>query len=350
MTLQNASQRCSLLVPGRCVVLALASILFAGCWSGSDQEVVVYSALDREFAEPILSQFERETGIRVLAKYDVESTKTVNLVNAIIQERNRPRCDLFWNNEILHTLRLDELEMLDSYASPRADDYPRAYRALDNHWFGFAARTRVLIVNTDLVSKEDRPHSIRDLVNPKWKGHVGIAKPLFGTTATHAAVLFSEWGEDRAGSFFRELKDNAQVLSGNKQVALSVASGRLAFGLTDTDDAIIERDKGMPVEIVFPDQEPGGMGALFIPNTLALLRGSPNNSNARRLVDYLLSPDVEAALAAGRSAQFPLNSAVITESRAAGDQPITHMQVDFAAAARQWDTAASLLRDEFTGE
>jgi iron(III) transport system substrate-binding protein len=310
----------------------------------------VYSALDREFAEPILEQFERETGIRVLAKYDVESTKTVNLVNAIIQERHRPRCDLFWNNEILHTLRLDEREMLDDYASPPAADYPSAYRAADNRWFGFAARIRVLIVNTDLVAQEDRPSSTRDLVDPKWKGRVGIAKPLFGTTATHAAVLFAEWGEDRAGQFFRQLKENAQVLGGNKQVALHVASGRLAFGLTDTDDAIIERDKGMPVEIVFPDQEPGEMGALFIPNTLALLRDSPNSANARQLVDYLLSPEVETMLATGRSAQFPLNTTVTPVSRAASNQPIRHMQVDFAAAAQQWETAAALLRDAFAAE
>jgi iron(III) transport system substrate-binding protein len=66
------------------------------------------------------------------------------------------------------------------------------------------------------------------------------------------------------------------------------------------------------------------------------------------LVDYLLSPTVEAALARGRSAQFPLNVAVTATSRAASDQPVRHMQVDFAAAAQQWDAVATLLRDEFT--
>jgi iron(III) transport system substrate-binding protein len=98
--------------------------VLAGCWSAPDRQVVVYTALDREFSEPILQDFEQRTGIRVLAKYDVESTKTVGLVNAIIQERNRPRCDLFWNNEILHTLRLERLGMLDRYESPRAADFP----------------------------------------------------------------------------------------------------------------------------------------------------------------------------------------------------------------------------------
>ena len=92
----------------------------------------------------------------------------------------------------------------------------------------------------------------------KWKGRIGIAKPLFGTTATHAACLFAAWGDDKAAAFFKGLKANdARFLSGNKQVAQAVGSGQLAFGLTDTDDAVGEIDAGSPVEIVYPDRENG---------------------------------------------------------------------------------------------
>src|SRR3954465_4164398 len=74
--------------------------------------VVVYSALDREFSEPILKAYAKQTGVKVLPKFDVESTKTVGLTNLIVAERARPRCDLFWNNEILNTLRLKEKGLL----------------------------------------------------------------------------------------------------------------------------------------------------------------------------------------------------------------------------------------------
>ena len=318
-----------------------------GCWSRSADEVVVYTALDREFSEPLLDEFQRQTGIRVLAKYDVESTKTVGLVNAIIQEQARPRCDVFWNNEIMHTLRLEKLGLLAAYSTKQAEGFPSEYRSPGGTWYGFAARVRVLIVNTQLVPEQDRPQSIRDLIDPKWKGRVGIAKPLFGTTATHAAVLFAHWGDEKARQFFLQLQENAQVLSGNKQVALAVGRGELAFGLTDTDDAIIEKENGQSVEIIYPDQEEGGLGALFIPNTLAMIQGAPNTQAARRLVDYLLSAEVEAQLAAGPSAQFPLNSAVSSRCRAAPPQPLRHMAVDFPAATAAWDSAAVFLRDTF---
>ena len=93
-----------------------------------------------------------------------------------------------------------------------------------------------------------------------------------------------------------------QILSGNKGVAQAVGSGKLAFGLTDTDDAMGEIDAGSPVAIVYPDREPDGLGTLFIPNVLALIKGSPHPDEAAKLANYLLSPEVEAALATGPSA------------------------------------------------
>ena len=244
----------------------------------------------------------------MLPKFDAESTKTVGLAEAIAAEGRRPRCDVFWNNEILHTLRLKQRGLLEAYVPPIAKSYPAAYRDPQGFWHGFAARARVLVVNTKLVGEKDRPASILDLADPKWRGRAAMAKPLFGTTATQAACLFAVWGDRRAKEFFRAVKRNdVQILSGNKQVALAVAAGRLAFGLTDTDDALIEVEKGMPVAIVYPDQGADGLGTLLIPNTLAIVRGWPHPAAARRLVDYLLSPEVEAGWPPAQAPRFRLN-------------------------------------------
>ncbi len=334
----------------RCPAWLLLGCVLAGCWAPSGPEVIVYTALDREFSEPIFADFTAETAVAVQPKYDTESTKTVGLTEAILAEKDRPRCDVFWNNEILNTLRLKREGLLDTYYAPIAESYPAMVRSPKGLWHGFAARARVLIVNTEKVSAAEIPRSIHDLADPKWRGRAGIAKPLFGTTATHAACLFAHFGDEQAKEFFRGLSANeVNILSGNKQVALSVAGGQLAFGLTDTDDAIIEVEKGMPVEIVYPDQGEDGIGTLFIPNTLAIIRGGPNRPSARRLVDYLLSPAVEAKLAAGSSAQIPLNPDVEAEVRVETPRTVKPMQVDFDAAAEKWETAAEFIRDEFTG-
>ena len=329
-------------------LLAALCLFSSGCIPRSDNEVIVYTALDSEFSKPVFADFTAQTGIDVRWKFDTESTKTMGLTEAILAERDRPRCDVFWNNEILNTLRLEDAGLLDVYRSPAAEDYPAMYRSPDGLWHGFAARARVLVVNTETVPEAERPSSIHDLTDREWRGKAGIAKPLFGTTATHAACLFAHWGDDKAKEFFQNLKANdVQILSGNKQVAVSVAAGRLAFGITDTDDAIIEVEKGMPIAIVYPDQGEDGLGTLFIPNTLAIIKGGPNRQSAQRLVDYLLSPAVEEKLAAGPSAQIPLNSAVTAKVRVETPHTVKPMQVDFSAAAEKWDTAAAFLRDEF---
>jgi iron(III) transport system substrate-binding protein len=335
---------------GRIVLAATVALGAGGCWGGSDNEVVVYTALDAEFSQPVLRQFTADTGIEALAKYDTESTKTVGLTEAIIAEADRPRCDVFWNNEILHTLRLQQLGLLETFQPPMALEYPQMYRSNVGVWHGFAARARILIVNTKVVPEAERPASIHDLTDSKWKDKVAVAKPLFGTTATHAACLFEVWGDEEAKEFFRKLKENVQIVSGNKQVALAVASGQLAFGLTDTDDAIIELEKGMDVAIVYPDQQVDGLGTLFIPNTLSIVKGCPHPQQARTLVDYLLSPQIEEQLAQSASAQIPLHPNAQGTDRVQSPATVRAMQVDFTAAAKRWDAVATFLRDEFTAE
>lgn len=323
--------------------------LIVGCSTGTQtQEVIVYVALDREFSEPVLKRFEQETGIRVRAKYDIESNKTVGLANELIESAGRGRADLFWNNEVLHTLRLERAGRLAAYSSPRAAEYPESFRSPDGKWYGFAARARVLIVNTDLLpDATQHPNSIRDLIDPRWKGNCGMAKPFFGTTATQAAVIFSEWPTEEAVEFFKKAAENAQQESGNKTVARNVSAGRYAWGLTDTDDAIIELEKGQPVAIVYPDQQPSSAGTLLIPNTLGILADAPNPQAAQRLVDFLLSAEIERMLCECPSAQLPLNSNnAATVSRVAIEN-MRVQQVDFAEAAKSWDDATRELSSIF---
>ncbi|MEM9353738.1 MAG: extracellular solute-binding protein [Planctomycetota bacterium] len=329
--------------------LAVAfSLLMSGCFRSQPEEtVVVYTALDEPFSRPVLERFTEQTGIAVRPKYDTESTKTVGLTQAIMAESARPICDVFWNNEILNTLRLQQKGLLAPSPNAASEAFPASFRGTDSTWHGFAARARVLLVNTSLVAEEVTPTSIYALTDPDWKGKCAIAKPLAGTTATHAMCLYTALGDEESTHFFRTVNKNARVLSGNKQVALAVAAGEVAFGLTDTDDAIAEVESGRPVAIVYPDQAEGELGTLFIPNTVARISGSPNAGSAQELVEFLLSPEVERMLASGPSAQIPLGKGVETNARVETPETIRAMEIDFEAAAARWDEVAPILRDVF---
>ncbi|QDV55144.1 extracellular solute-binding protein [Rosistilla oblonga] len=333
-----------------CRLIAPLILLVGGCVPRPENEVVVYSALDQEFAAPMLSSFDRhvDSEIKVNARFDIESTKTIGLVNRILGERDRPVCDLFWNNEIIHTVRLQKAGLLKEIDWPVDTVWPAGCIASDGTWCGFAARARVLIVNKKLLPDPDQwPTSVLDLADPKWKGQGAIARPLFGTTATHAAVLENQLGQEKADALFREIQQNAVTLSGNKQVAQAVSAGQVAWGLTDTDDAVIERDLGFPVAIVYPDQQPDQMGTLRIPNTLAVLKDAPHPVAAEQLALFLMSPETEKRLAMGNSSQIPLFRSVKEQPRVLPEESVRWLDADFEAAADRWEPLAERLNGIF---
>lgn len=327
----------------------LCLLALTGCVPRSEDAVVVYSAADREFAQPILSAFERrQAATQVAVQFDVESTKTVGLVTRIESEAQRPRADVFWNNEIMHTLRLEQAGLLQSIRWDIPADWPASMRSANGNWVGFAARARVLLINRQrLPDEQSRPNSVLDLADPRWQQQCGVALPLFGTTATHFTVLRQLLGAEQADQWFQSVKQNAVVLSGNKQVAQAVSSGQLAFGLTDTDDALIEIDAGLPVEIIYPDQHPDQWGALRIPNTVAVLAGAPHPTAAKQLANYLVSDDTEGRLAMGSSGQFPVRPGHTQQSRAQGESLVRWMEADFQQAATGWSEASDKLRAIF---
>lgn len=328
-------------LPGLAALLALAAgaalVSTPGC-AKEQREVVVYCALDQEFAATIFEEFEHQSGIHVTPQFDDEITKTVGLTNRIKLEQERPRADVFWNNEIVQTIRLKNAGCLEAYRSPSAADVPERWKDPDGFWTGFAARARILAVNTKRCPPEREPKSYLDLADPARKGEAAIAKPVAGTTATHLCVLYEVLGPEKAKAWFSALeKNDCGILAGNGPVMREVREGRYAWGFTDTDDFNVARLDDYPVKAVYPDQAEGALGCLVIPNTIALVKGAPHAEDARRFIDFALSKQVEKRLAFGRSAQIPVRAAVETPPGMKRLGELRLLEVDFAKAALQFE-------------
>jgi iron(III) transport system substrate-binding protein len=330
----------------RLLILFMLIATPLGAYGQAQKRVTVYTALDEMYSRPILNAFEEKTGIKVRAVYDSEASKTTGLVSRIMAERNFPRADVFWNNEVAQTILLMNASVIAPYKSPAAEAIPERYKDGDGYWTGFAARGRVIIYNTDLV--KEPPTSILDIVDEKWKGRAAIALPLFGTTATHATALFAAWGPENAETYFVQLLNNdVAVLPGNAQVRDFVARGQYAIGLTDTDDANGAIEDGLPVKWIFPDQGDEGMGTLVIPNTVSLISKAPHPEEGKALIDFLLSPETERRLAEARSIQIPLNAAVQRPDNVPDLMSIRTMDLTFFRISEYWPMASDFFQREF---
>lgn len=306
-------------------ILTVVMLSAAVAWG---QRVVLYTSVDQPVASPIVLAFEKQTGIQVVLVTDTEATKSVGLAERIRAEKDNVQADVFWSNEVFHTVRLAEEDLLAGYDSPAAQGIAPQYRDKSSRWTGLALRARVLA--TAKGSAEARQvKGLEDLLRPELKGKIAMARPSAGTTGGHVAALYALWGDEKADAFFQKLRANGvKLLGGNSVVANEVGRGQFIAGLTDNDDVAAAAEAGGQLNLVLPDQD--SIGTLTMPTTVALVKGAPHAEAARKLIDYLLAAEVEKSLIDARFASYSVRQQ---------DQSVKPMQVDYAEAARKMPEA-----------
>jgi len=296
-------------------------------------EVVIYAAQDQVYAEPILREFEKETGIKVKAVYDSEAVKTVGLANRLLAERSHPQCDVFWGNEEMRTRQLAAQNVFRE----------------TNGWAAFGHRSRRIVINVNFVTLAHpenpspglrppsprptgrgqgegsaalitAPTSLLELTNEIWRGKVALAFPQFGTTATHFHALKQLWGEAEWLAWCRALAANKPfIVDGNSVVVKQVERGEAWIGLTDSDDIAAGQREGFHIaalpltlslspsdgERVSEGRMRGEM--LLIPNTVAVIRNAPHPANAQMLFEYLQRREVAEKLVAAHALEDATN-------------------------------------------
>src|SRR6185295_5096190 len=136
--------------------------------------------------------------------------------------------------------------------------------------------------NTGVVKKEDLPKSFKDLLDPKWKGKLGIESE----DQEWLATLSQEMGEAQGLAFFRELaqKNGVSVRRGHTLLTNLVVSGEVPLALT-VYNYMPEgaKKKGAPIDWI--TLEP----LVARPNGVGVALRAPNPGAALLFYEYLLS-------------------------------------------------------------
>lgn len=287
--------------------MVAAFALVAGIWVAytvnvtSPDALIVYCSHDATYSDAVLERFTDQTGIKVRVKGDSEATKSLGLVELLLAEKESPRCDVFWNNELLGTQELQDAGVLEPWKGTGYARIPERYKDPDGEWAGFGARARVYILNSESPDQKD----VDRILKREDLSRTAIAKPIYGTTLTHYSALWQQMGEERLKNWHAETRRRGmQEVNGNAVTKDLVAEGVCDLGFTDTDDYFSAVDAGADVSML-PVLLPDG-ATICIPNTVAVIRGTKNRDAARKLVDFLLSEENEIALANSTSRQIPL--------------------------------------------
>lgn len=338
------------------LLLGAGVLVVMGVTKKDGPTVVVYTSVDAEAALPLFEKFTKETGIAVVPRTDSEAAKTTGMALRLMQMKDQPDGDVFWNSEQSQTMVLAANGVLQPYASPSAADIPAGYKHPESLWTGFGSRVRVLIYNTERVKREDVPKTLEALADPRWKGRFTIAKPLYGTTRSHLVGLAVALGDERAFKLFRAWRENGLVLAAsNGDVRNRVADGTFDLGLTDTDDVYSAMDRHKPVDFTVPDQTAELPGAFVIPNTVAMLNNCPHPKEARAFIDYLLKPETEAWLSGQAQRQIPVRPLAVGAAaeklpEALRPGTLKPVPVDMAKVAEQVLPLGERIQRILTGE
>lgn len=306
---------------------AAAAMLSPGCSRSNASRVVLYSSADDPLVLEITRAFTAKTGIRVDCVGDTEATKTTGLVARLEAEKSAPRADVWWSSEVLGSVKLDHAGVLEPYHSPEVADatgavaWPIGMYARNFAWTALAARSRVIAYSTRKLPKPPESLTIRRLLMAPGGLRVGMARPQFGTTRSHIAALVARYGIDKITNLLKVGRDNGlRLYDGNAAVVRAIAQGEIDAGLTDSDDAFAAAREGWPVGYVHEPAEPDadggtlrGIGPLLLPNSVALVRGGPNPTGGKKLIDFLLSAEGERLIARSESRNAPIRPSLAKE-------------------------------------
>ena len=337
---QNA---CFCIRPARLALLALAVLPLACSRSTKpvSGELIVYCSIDDVFGRRVLEVFTQRTGVQLAIVFDSEAGKTTGLVNKIMRESEsgRPRADVFWSSELFNTIRLGREGVLEPYESPSAADIPTRFKDKQHRWTALAARARVLAFEPEFM--DEAPRTWQQLAEPKFARQLSFANPLFGTTRGHVAAMFALWGEERGRAFLIGLREGGvRIADGNSSTVRDVIAGRRRFAATDTDDVWVAQRAGEKVELLYPDMGDGG--TLLIPCSVAIIKGTGRLTEARRLVDYLVSAEVERMLAQSDSRNIPVRESLRKELGIAWPAA---SEVGYEEVADAMESAAAAVRE-----
>lgn len=258
------------------LLLTAGLLLLPGCGKSESNVVVIYTSQDEVYAEPILKEFEKETGLQVQPVYDSEAVKTVGLVNRLLTESANPQCDVFWSNEEFRTRHLAAHNVFRE----------------TNGWTQLGYRSRRLIINTNFLTVATAPKRFSEATNEIWRGKVALAYPLSGTTSSHFHALRQHWGDADWAKWCHALVANKPfVVDGNSVAVKLVERGEAWVGFTDSDDIAAAQREGFPVQAIPTTDE-----TMFIPNTVGVIRNCPHPEAAERLYEYLSRPEVSQKL------------------------------------------------------
>ena len=249
--------------------------------------LTLYTSIAEKDIAPLLGPFEKKYGIKVRtwrAGSDKVLQRTVTETSGKRYEVDAIHISAP-EMEALHLEKILQPVTAPVFASLLPGSVP-AHR----EWAATLLTVFVQAYNTGVIKKEDLPKRFEDLLNPKWKGKLGIEMEDFDWFAATVSAM----GEAKGVKLFSDIvvTNGISVRKGHSLLTNMVGSGEVPLALTVYNYMPeAARKKGVPIG--WFALEP----AIARANGIGIARHAPHPNAALLFYDYLLSPEAQKILA-----------------------------------------------------
>jgi len=282
------------------MILAFATMAMAA----QENTMVLYGAPDRDWVAAVAAKFEKDTGI----KTPWIRASSNEMYAKIEAEKANPQGDVWFGGTGDPHFDAAEKGLTEPYCSPKMAELREFMRDPIGgcRTLGLYAGPLGWAVNEGALKKMGKPmpQTWDDLAKPDYKGLIAIANPnTSGTAFTMLATILQLKGEDKGWEYLAGLHKNvAQYAKSGSAPGQLAGRGEVAIAIIFLHDVVMFAEEGFPLKAIAPTDGTG-----YEIGGLSLIKGAPHKENAKKFIDWALTPEVQAIAKDFRSFQLQSN-------------------------------------------
>ncbi len=281
--------------------------------SASAQSIVVYSGRNENFIKPYFDEFEAQTGIKVEARYG----DSAELAAQILEEGNNSPADVFLSQDAGAIGAVAAAELLQKLKPESYAEVPTQFTDPNGFWTGITGRARVVAYDPELIEADDVPSTIDNVLQPQWRGLIGIA-PANASFQSFVTAMRQVRGDESTLEWLKALAANDPVIyEKNSQMIEAIDAKVIGLSLTNHYYVYeVAESLGKTLTVKNGFFEAGDIGNLLNVSALGILSTSKKTDAAYALLAYFLSAETQQKFVSGTS-----EYAVLPGVNPPGDMP-----------------------------
>ena len=299
-----------------------------------EKKLVLYHSTGIDDTQQIIDRFRKRYPFLQVENHRLSSVK---LIQRIITElrAGRDLADAYLISG-LQTWLLKDMGHLAVYNSPERAKIRPALRDRQGYWTGVLWNLGVLGYNTNIVAPGAVPKTWQDLLQPRWKGQIGLE----AEDVSWYVFVLHLMGQEKGRAFLQQLaRQQPQFRSGHNLIAQLLTGGEFGLAPTARVHRVEEaKRQGAPVDWVAIEPlapEP--------PVCISLPKNAPRPNAGKLFIDFALSAEAQEIIYQQKR----------SPSRMDASQPIPRLaqikllEIEYDQEAQNYTRYAREYRDTF---